>query len=200
MELIGRRPEIVLAHTAVDMVDADLRPLEHYGIRLATDGADPARRFSEMVLPWSLCFEVFGVMPTDLVRELGGMPNYSHGDGILLAALALRGPFGFIDAPLFISRQHAEQSNKQFGGGQGGNDYHAYAAWFDPSYEGKLQFPNWKIIREFQRVLSSTRGLSYRERLRCEWTLARRCRQDVRLLAADLGQGATYLRSKVRCS
>ncbi len=200
VEILEREPGVVLAHTAVDMVGADLRLIEHYGIRLATDDADPVVRFREMVLPWNLCFEVFGLIRRDVLARTPGMPSFSHGDGILLAHLALLGRFGFVDEPLFLSRQHAAQSMKQFGHEGGGNDYHAYAAWFDPNAAGKLQFPNWKILLEYQRVVMTCRAMGLRAIARCEWVLVRRARQDARLLLGDLRVAGRHIAGRLRRS
>lgn len=186
-------PGAVLAHTGVEMVDADLNHIEQYGIRLETDHPDRMVRFREMVLPWNLCFEVFGIIRLDALRNTAGMGNFSHGDGVLLAHLALLGKFAFVDEPLFISRQHPEQSNKQFGFDGGGNDYQSYAAWFDPNLKDKIQFPNWRILLEFQRVVHRVRDLTMRERLVAQWILLRRARQDVRNLVGDAVQaGQTW--------
>lgn len=195
---LDARPEVVLAHTAVDMVDHRLELIEHYGIRLDTDNPDPIIRFRDMVLPWNLCFEVFGLLRTNTLRRLGGMPNFSHGDGLLLASLALRGHFAFVDQPLFLSRQHSEQSMRQFGYEGGGNDYHAYAAWFDPAKADRLQLPNWRIIVELERVLFRSRPHGARVLARGQWIILRRVRQDARLLLADLRIVLSYVIERAR--
>jgi hypothetical protein len=79
------------------------------------------------------------------------MGNYGHGDGVLLARLSLFGRFHKIDEYLFYSRRHEQQSMRQFGHSVdvGGNDYHAYAAWFDTAKKTKLTMPQWRILGEY---------------------------------------------------
>ena len=191
-------PGVVVAHTGVEMVDESLELIERYGIRLRTDDPDPVVRFAEQVLRWNLCYDVFGLIRREALDRTEGMGNFSHGDGVLLAHLALLGRSELIDEPLFRSRQHELQSARQFGHDGGGNDYHDYAVWFDPSLDGRLTFPNWSIIGAYHRVIRLTDGLSARDRARLEWVLARRARQDVRLLAGDAAYAARFGTARLR--
>lgn len=193
LDLFERSPHLGLVHTAVDMVGPDLALIEHYGIRLRWDDPDPVVRFEDMVLPWNLCFEIFGVIRRDLLATTDGMGSFSHGDGILLAHLALLAPFAFVDEPLFLSRQHERQSMQRFG-----LDYHAYATWFDPSHATHLQFPNWKMLSRFDTVIRRVEGLSVGQRLRCRWILARWVRAHVRPLARDVTAGASWTAAELR--
>ena len=168
VDVLDADPGVCLAHTGVDMVDESLGLVEHYGITLDTANDDPVVRFSELVLQWNLCFEVFGLIRRRDLDRTNGMGSFSHGDGVLLAHLALLGRFEFIDEPLFLNRQHAHQSMKQFGFDGGGNDYRAYAVWFDPKLRDTLTFPAWRIILEYQRTIRQTRGLTWAQRARLE--------------------------------
>lgn len=179
-------PDLVVVYTGVDMVDPDLRLIEHYGIRLDTMNPDPVVRFAEQLLTWNLCYDVFGLIDLARLRRTAGMGNFSHGDGVLLGHLALLGRSKLVDEPLFLSRQHAEQSMRRFGNEGGGNDYRAYAAWFDPKRTGAVRAPNWTIIAAYERTIRASPELTLRQRCRCYWVLARRMRQDARLLLGDL--------------
>jgi glycosyltransferase involved in cell wall biosynthesis len=183
--LLDRDPSMSVASTGVVMVDAGLRTIEHYGVHLDLGNPDPVERFREVVLRWHLCYEVFGVIRRSALDRTAGMGGFSHGDGVLLAHLALLGPYGFVDQPLFLSRQHEQQSMKQFGHEGGGNDYRRYAVWFDPALEGVLTMPNWRISREFAEVVLAV-PMPALDRLRCALIVARRMRWDARLLVKDL--------------
>lgn len=192
VELLDHDDALSLASTGVVMVDEKLRPIEHYDVHLDLGNPDPAERFREVVLRWHLCYEVFGLIRRTTLDRTGGMGNFSHGDGVLLAHLALLGPFGFVDEPLFLSRQHAQQSMKQFGHEGGGNDYHRYAEWFDPTLEGRITWPNWRIVFEFARVASTT-PMGLKMRWRCAWIVAQRMRWDAKLLIKDTLHGCRRL-------
>ena len=184
-------PELVLVYTGVDMVDRDLQLIEHYGIRLDTMNADPVVRFSQQLLTWNLCYDVFGLIDLDVLRRTSGMGNFSHGDGVLLGHLALLGRSKLVDEPLFLSRQHDDQSARRFGYEGGGNDYRAYAEWFDPRRTGSVRAPNWRIVAEYERTIRATPELTWNQRLRCYVVLARRMRWDARLLLGDVAHLTT---------
>lgn len=197
---LDEHPDAVLAFTEVDMVDQDLRLIERYGVELDSANDDPVIRFREQVLTWNLCYEIFGLIRRSSLDATEGMGNFSHGDGVLLAHLALLGPYGHVDGPVFTSRQHDAQSARQFNtdGGGTGHDYHEYAVWFDPSLKGRLTFPNWAIIGTYRRAIGLTVGLSVRDRIRLEWAMLRRMRKDVRLLLADLRFAVAFIVDRVR--
>ncbi len=160
--------------------------------------SDPVVRFSEQVLKWNMCFDVFGLIRRDALDRTEGMGGFSHGDGVLLAHLALLGPSKMISEVLFLARQHPGQSMQQFGKDEGGNDYHSYAAWFDPKFDGRLTFPHWSIIGAYRRVVGMTGGWSFVDRARLHWVLGRRMRKDVRLLTHDLLFGLRFCAHRVR--
>ncbi len=192
--------DAVLAYTAVDMVNEERELIERYGIELDSANADPVVRFREQTLTWNLCYEVFGLIRRSALDATEGMGNFSHGDGVLLAHLALLGPFTSVPDAVFISRQHSEQSARQFNteGSGTGHDYREYAVWFDPSLKGKLTFPNWAIIGAYHRTIKLTEIMTPRERLRLEWAMIRRMRIDARLLLADLSHGGRHTVASVR--
>jgi glycosyltransferase involved in cell wall biosynthesis len=200
VEELDADPQVCLAHTGVDMVDSLLNVLEHYGIRLDTDNADPVVRFSELVLRWHLCFEVFGLIRRQTLDCTNGMGSFGHGDGVLLAHLALLGRFVYIDEPLFLNRQHEMQSMRQFGVQGGGNDYRTYAVWFDPKFGKKLTFPAWRIVAEYERTIHQTPRLTPAQWIRCQWVIARRMRQDARHLVGDLTYAVGAVRSRISSS
>jgi hypothetical protein len=159
---------------------------------------DPVTRFAQQLLTWNLCYDVFGLIDVAQLRRTDGMGNFSHGDGVLLGHLALLGRSKLVDEPLFRSRQHEEQSARRFGYVGGGNDYRAYAAWFDPRRTGSVRAPNWLILAAYERTIRRTPDLTRRERLRCYGVLARRMRLDARLLLGDLAHLARGLASSIR--
>lgn len=192
-------PEVSIAHTRVGIVDELGADKHDYWVELRTDDADPVVRFRELLLPWQMCFEVFGLIRMRHLQMTEGMGAYGHADGVLLAHLGLLGPFNQIDEVLFYSREHPEQSMRQFGSSKaGGNDYHAYAAWFDPSARGRLLMPRWRMMWEYQRVLRAVGTLSAAQQARCEWVLLRRMRADVRHLVGDCVRAGGHLTARAK--
>ncbi len=197
VEPLEADPSIVLCYTKTTIIDAGGNFLEDYTVRLHTDSPVIHERFRELTLAWSLCFEVFGLIRADAIRKTGKMGNYGHGDGVLLAQLGMLGRFHEIPDSLNFSRKHAGQSMKVFGlSEQGGNDYHRYSAWFNPSLANKLIFPNWKIFKEFYRTIWLY-PIGLRARIICHWIMLRWLRQHARNLLLDLAAAGRFLKRKI---
>jgi hypothetical protein len=173
-------PEAVLAASRIDTIDATgqitgaLLPI---GPKAAD--SEPATRIRQFLRTqaWDV---VYGVVRTDLLRRLGGMPHLVGDDVILGVDLLLRGPMYYVDEALFQRRFHAEQSSEQF-------DPSAGAIQQDPGNRPWITLPNWAInIQLYRRVASAP--LPARQRLAAAqavfdgWTVAkgRRLLGDVR--------------------
>ena len=137
------------------VIDEQGRQIDQYDIHLNSHVADAGERFRSLVIDWHMCFDVFGLIRAEALRQTPARGNYGHGDGVLLARLGLMGKFHKIPDFLFFSRRHSQQSMRVFGHsvGEGGNDYHAYAEWFDPAHGGKLVFPQWRIFLEYYKTI-----------------------------------------------
>ena len=105
--------------------------------------------------------------------------SYSHGDGVLLARLALRGRLEEVPEFLFLSRRHAGQSARMEG------DRHSYVVWFDPRNRGKLVFPRWRTFFEYFRSIRRA-PLTLTERLKCYKGLFQRAYVRRRVLQEEV--------------
>ncbi len=124
---LDRDPGLVLAHAATRMIDAD-------GADLAVDAAtglvvdrmgqvrhgppppgrgtaaDPVERFRDLFLHLVRCFDVFGVMRTEVLRRTALHRSYYGSDRSLLVELALYGRYHEVPEPLFLKREHGRTS------------------------------------------------------------------------------------------
>ncbi len=205
VEALERTPAAVLAHTAVELIDADgtSRGVFRGDDELRFDDADPATRYRD-VLRDHRCFEVFGLIRTEHLRAVGPMGAYGNADGILVSRLALRGPFVKIDDALFAERMHPEQSMSLYNcytedeGGRGGPaDFHNYASWYDPNNDGKLVFPHWRMLREHVRSITRAPSMPMRQRLRTVGGGLSWLRHKRWYLRRDLAIGARTLWSRL---
>jgi glycosyltransferase involved in cell wall biosynthesis len=153
--VLDHDPSVVLCFTNVIIINEEGAQIDEYDINLNTYVSDPSERFRSLIIDWHMCFDVFGLIRSDVLRQTEVMGNYGHGDGVLLAHLGLIGKFYRIPEYLFYSRRHSQQSMRMFGYSveEGGNDYHAYAEWFDSSNSGKLIFPQWRILKETYKII-----------------------------------------------
>lgn len=179
-------PGVVLAYPKVKYVDEKGDELEPWALRLPTDDPRPSVRYESLLDPHE-CFEVFGIMRRSALVQTPMMGAYSHGDGVLLARLALMGRFHEVPEYLFFSRRHPGQSIERFR-----HSYREYAVWFDPRLRGKRVFPWWRLHFEWLRSISMV-PLPTSEKLRCLWTLGRVTRhnrhrliEEVRFHAEDM--------------
>lgn len=182
VEVLDRDPSVVLCYSQAMVIDADARPLHPYDLELHLDSAQPAQRFRE-TLRGHRCYEVFGLIRADVLRKTKLIGNYAHGDGVLLADLALRGRFHELPERLFFPRTHTTQSMNMT------LDYHAYTLWFDPTKAGRLIFPCWRILAEYVKTVTHA-PLTLRQRLACYCEIARWSHRWRRRLRGDLTAAA----------
>lgn len=169
---LDQHPEVVLAASHVLIINDDGERVDDYTIRLRVDSPSPRVRFRDLVLEWHLCYDVFGLMRTDIVRQTPVMGNYGHGDGVFLERMAVFGPFYEIPGVLFHARIHPRQSMRIYGvfNEKKENDYHQYTLWFDPLKAGKIILPNWRILAERLKTVWGAR-LGPIDRLYCYFYL-----------------------------
>jgi len=143
-----------------------------------TDATDPARRF-HAAMEDVMCYAIFGLIRLPVLLTTPLLGGYAHGDGVLLARLALRGRLVEIPEYLFHSRRHPAQS-----AGRMHNKY-MYTEWFDPSRAGRILMPNWRINLEYARSVHRA-PLGMLQRLRCYGAVGRELISDRRRLARDV--------------
>jgi len=154
--VLENNPEIVLCHSQiVEVLDGVERkkPTEH---RL---GEKPERyhRFKELSRRNHSCEATYGLIRAEIFGKTRLQLNYTDSDRTLLCELALYGPFYQIPEPLFFKRYH--QKNIYL-------DWRTRMAWFDPSLEGKLVFPNWIQFFDYFTTINRV-SMPFTDRARC---------------------------------
>ncbi len=185
--VLDSRPEVVLCHTRVEVIDAAGAHLYYYRYGPRTDSPFPRRRFRDLLFVRNHCYEVFGLIRTAVLRETGWMGAFPVGDRVLLSELAFRGRFHEIQEPLFLSRDHEQRSVRVHVSQQ------ERASWFDSRYEGRITLPEWRTLAEYWKAIRRA-PLSRADRLACELYMLdwirhyrKRMRHDVAVAAAGLG-------------
>ncbi len=121
--VLAERPDVVLAHSSLALVDDAGRPLattrdgrvmDHRGRpfhRLEpphlAEGDRPSHRYGEALRHMNWCTAIFGVIRADALARTHLHGSYYEADRVLLAELALLGRFVQLDAPLTIKRCHS---------------------------------------------------------------------------------------------
>ena len=159
-------PQRVLVHSRMEEIDADgevTQPLET-GIRDLDDGR-PWRRYSEAISLDHGCFDVFGLVRREVLASTRLIGSYLGSDRVLLAELALRGPFARVSEVLFQSREHAGRSIRMASDAD-------REAWFDRVGSEGRQRPHWRRFHEMRAAIERA-PLPALERFRCHSALVR---------------------------
>ena len=166
VRVLDSEPDVVLCHSRTDIIGADgsvLYAHPHDGLR--TDALEPSARFSELIQHYHWCVAQFGVIRSSALGGDAPFRRHPHADRVLLAQLALQGPFRELPETLFFFRRHDQASSLS-------SQPHRYAWSIAPESRGRPVFPSWRLLYELVRTVESA-PLSAIEKLRCYAHLAR---------------------------
>ena len=139
-------PSCVLVYPQTVVIDSEGSAVELFDNRLDLLSRDPVDRLRTFIKNYTRSNVIFGLMRTEAIRSVGGLPDYNPGDVVMIAALALRGRFVEIPKPLFMRRIHEEMSWKASKTPEG------FAKWFNPARDPLVSFPRWRAWRGMIRV------------------------------------------------
>jgi glycosyltransferase involved in cell wall biosynthesis len=162
VDTLDADPSAVLAYPRARFIDENGNFAGDYRVKLATDSNLPSARFAAIALANhknTHNLEIFGLMrraAMDMIPPQGG---YAASDRVFLARLALCGRFVEVPEPLFLSRQHPQQSmrtlpkylqrNSTLISRMLGHGQLPPAEWFDPKYTERITFPEWRLLWEY---------------------------------------------------
>jgi glycosyltransferase involved in cell wall biosynthesis len=183
VDILDRRAEIVLASPASALVDeaGELLPFnpERGGmvdsanvcwppLPERNDGltsANPAVRFEAVMLKMVMCVEIFGLMRRSALLRTSLQGPFGGADKVLLAQMALAGPFWLGQEVLFFRRCHAKQFSSSSSG--------AYrAVWFSGKKDSISQ-QQLKLLVAYCRAVGRT-DLPLRQKINCLTAIAHR--------------------------
>jgi glycosyltransferase involved in cell wall biosynthesis len=166
VEVLDQDASVVLCHPRTRIIDEHGKPLYDYIVKLNTDSTKPHERFRDMISVEHWCFQVFGLIRAQALRQTPVIANYTGSDRSLLAELSLIGRVYEIPEYLFFRREHPKTSTSLF------PDNRGRMAWFDPKNVGRVQIPSWLKLRGY--FASVTRvPMSRHERALCYMQLGR---------------------------
>ena len=139
----------------------------------------PSARFRKLAELDYTCEEVFGLIPSHVLRKTDLIKNYTDSDRTLLAELGLYGTFYEVPEVLFFHRMHTNMSTKLF------SSWRDRMAWFAPALKGKITFPIWMQFFHYLEIIART-PLSFGNRISCYGTMVRWFWQFKLRLAKDI--------------
>lgn len=141
IQALDERPEAVAAHAWTAMIDDSEAVTDRFRYTLRTDSPDVTERFR------SLLFDVGGdddyaVLRTDVLRTALPYGSYYRSDRVLVAALALHGPFRHVPDWLYFRRDHPLRSTRA-------PSVRAFCAAADPRRADRLRHPVPRLLAEY---------------------------------------------------
>lgn len=183
----------VLAHARTTYIDECGKIIGNYNLDLRTDSKDVAVRFSDLVMSYHECYEIFGVIRRSVLERTGPQPSIVHGDGHLLAHLALYGPYRKIPEALFYNREHSARSSRTLPSRLRGHRLRLTrhvqdlpsAEWWDATRARRITYPQWQQANEYLRMVRCA-PLAPQDRKRCYRVVLRWMLRDRRRFVKDL--------------
>jgi glycosyltransferase involved in cell wall biosynthesis len=189
MQVLDRDDSVVLCHAKTKIIDEHGRMLSLYDKKRCTNSPMVHDRFHDLVLLHIMCFEIFGLIRAEILRQTPLISNFTSTDRILLGELSLHGRFFEIPEYLFFRRNHLQCSSKVF-------NHRSIIVWLDPSKAGRLAFPRWAIFLEYCKAIKRGK-LDWWERVGCYIVMAKWLWRNWKGLIYDLVVAATCLLTRL---
>lgn len=144
VKTLGDRPDAILAFPRVGIIGGDgqdLGRMDDEGLRFEVP--QPSKRLNEFFQRKAHQVIGFGgVIRTEVLRDIGGLPAYYGGDMVLASGLALAGTFVQIPELEYYARRHDTQTNKLQGA-----DVMQQVLAYTPERKVRVAFPQWALNR-----------------------------------------------------
>ena len=187
VEVLDKEPSVVLCHSEVLFIDDSGQFIKAYDSRLHNIGSpEPHLRFSDLIRTDHWCFDVFGLIRSDALRQTPLIGTYAASDRNTLAALSLLGRFYRIPEHMFYSRDHIDRSIRKF------PDPSYRLEWFDPKKQHAVAFPYWRIFLEYIKDINRVQ-ISPTQYIKCYFHLLRWLKTNLRFLKRDITVGVKII-------
>ncbi|MDR7420717.1 MAG: glycosyltransferase family A protein [Armatimonadota bacterium] len=147
VEVLDRRPEVVLCFGLTTEVDADGSPVAVRSDNLNLDVENAVSRFDKAAARLGTRLNALqGVMRLDALRSTRGVGDYRGWDEVLVVELAMRGRFVELQRPLLYRRFHAAAASAA-------TTLDARLRHIDPTGRRRLSFWWWRQLSEQTRAV-----------------------------------------------
>lgn len=142
--VLERDPAAVLAFARIAAVGEDGEDRKRLPSQLpATGGGDPVARFEAVAAERHGGFPLWGVIRANVLAGTRLHQRFPGGDKVLLAELALRGPFREVQETLFFLRAHQGRSVTAM------PSIYLRGAWHAPESNPRFLVPHWRMARGY---------------------------------------------------
>jgi glycosyltransferase involved in cell wall biosynthesis len=186
MEVLDERPEVVLCYSETRNIDEDGKELDAREVLIGCDLPDTAPRFAELIRMDHRIEPTYGLVRMDVLSKTGLAGDFADSDRVLLAELALHGPFHRIPEKLFRRRDHAARSIRVH------TSRHDRARWIHPDATPRITFPYFRELGEYAKAIRRAKP-PLPDALGCWGQLGRWVVKHRALLVGDLRYAAKEL-------
>lgn len=191
VDALDRNRSAVLSFTSARTIDDEGRDVGPRDYVARTDLPTPHERLAELLSYPLGSPPIYGLIRSDVLKKTALHGAFVASDLVLLAELALYGPFEHVRRPLLMHREHRRRAayvNRSAG---------ALSAWYDPGRSGAIVLPFWRLFYEYCRAIrrSPLRG---RERWLCYRYVLRWWRWSRPTMARELLQAGSLLVRQAR--
>ena len=178
VDVLENDTDVVLCHSLVRIIDENSNVLRDHNDNLRhLDSPYTHRRFFS-AMSFSLhCYDIFGLIRSDVLRNTPLIAPYIGSDRCLLVELSLQGKIYRIQDYLFFSTEHSGRSVRK--------PVPDLVRWFDPNLHQKIHIPIWRYFIEYFKSVGRVR-IRLDERLSCYVQLIRWFKWHWPLLMSDL--------------
>jgi glycosyltransferase involved in cell wall biosynthesis len=160
VEVLDPEPDVVLCFTGSASIDADGRPLPARETAIDAGAARASERFHDLIRMDHLIEPIYGLMRLEVLRRTPLLGQFPDSDRVLVAELALHGPFRRIAEPLLLRRDHAGRSTRAY------PTRRMRMAWISPGASTRVALPYARQFVEYVRAIRRA-PIARVERVRC---------------------------------
>lgn len=183
--VLEKETNVVLCYPKTCLIDENGALIGDYDDKLNLQYDSPSKRFGMVLRNIDLVNVQYGLIRSNALRSTRLEKPYPNSDYVLIAELALAGPFVELPEKLFFRRMFEISAHKY-------PSAHARMAIYDPNVVGELSFPYYRLLMDFLIAIYRS-SIGFTERLRCYphmrvWLRRWRSglRQDVKVAAKYL--------------
>jgi glycosyltransferase involved in cell wall biosynthesis len=189
VEVLEREPDVVLCFTTSVTIDGEGIPIPARGTPPDASAPRAADRFHDLIRMDHLIEPIYGLMRLDVLRKTPLLGQYPDSDRVLVAELALHGPFRRIPEPLFFRRDHPGRSTRLY------PSRRMRMAWISPASGRSFALPHARQFVEYIRAIRRA-PIGAGDRLRCLGYMAAWLEINRKRLARDfIGTAREFART-----
>lgn len=189
VEILDRRPAVVLCYAGTVLIDERGKPLRRYSGAYNASSSRAHERFRGILYNFGVSDPMYGVIRAKALAMTRLLGHYVASDLVLLAELALLGEFYEIPEHLFWRRDHPHKS------GRANSTVVDLATWYDPANRGRVQLPTWRLFFETLRSIRRSQT-TYAEKLHCYGYMTKWFRWNFSDLKSEF---LTAVKHQLRC-